>query len=82
MIVANRNHLSFEAARAVTPSDTVDLPDGPCNALHISVAGALKIHDGSGTAVTFANVPVGVFRVIAVRVFATGTAATGIVALY
>jgi hypothetical protein len=69
--------------RAVTPSDTVDLVDGPCRGIHISVAGAVAvIAKDDSSAVTVANVPNGIWPVMVKRVLATGTTATGIVALY
>lgn len=71
---------SYRGAVAITPSNTVDLVD-PVSALHISVAGALKVITASGETVVFANVPVGITPICCTRVFATGTAATGIVGL-
>lgn len=71
---------SFLGAAAITPSDTVDLAL-PVSALSISVAGALKVDMASGETVTFAAVPIGVIEIAVTRVYATGTAATGIVGL-
>lgn len=71
---------SFRGAIEVVPSNTVDLVD-PVSALHISVAGALKVDMVSGETVTFAVVPVGVLPICVTRVYATGTAATGILGL-
>ena len=71
---------SYLGAEAITPSDSADLAV-PVSALHISVAGALKVTTASGEVVTFAAVPVGVFPLAVKKVFATGTAATGIVGL-
>lgn len=65
---------------AVTTSDTVDIPGGPTRALHISVAGTLRVTMG-GAVVNFPVMPVGIHRLSVTRVHATGTAATGIVAL-
>jgi hypothetical protein len=66
---------------AVTPSNTVDIPE--FRALYIGVAGDVKVLAPGATAgVVFKAVPVGVLLVQGVRVFATGTAATDIVALY
>lgn len=76
-------HDSFRDAAAVTPSDTVDLPDGPCRGIYVGGAGAVKIVTTNGSTVTFAAVPVGTFmRVGAVRIFSTGTTATNLLALY
>ena len=71
---------NYTGAVEITPSDTDDLVD-PVSALHISVAGALKVDMVSGETVTFATVPAGTFEIAVKRVYATGTAATGIVGL-
>ena len=72
----------FIAFKAVTPSDTVDLPDGFCRALHLSADGAVKITDLYGNEVTL-SLKAGVnLYVGAVRVWATGTAAVDITACY
>ncbi len=39
-----------KAWRKVTPSDTDDLPGGPCRALLVGSGGAADILDGTGTA--------------------------------
>lgn len=77
-------------AVAVTPSDTVDLPNagagyGPCRALYIGVSGDVTVQtqNGGGVAsVTFKSVPIGILPVRCSRVMATNTTATNIVALY
>lgn len=66
-------------ASAVAPSDTNDLTF-VTKRLYIGSAGSLKINTAGGDTVTYANVAVGYLYVRASRVFATGTAATGIVA--
>jgi hypothetical protein len=72
---------------AVTTSDSVAIAQGPCEALWIGVAGTLSYIPfdpalaGGGAAVA-TTVPAGLFPVKVVRVNLTGTAATGIVALY
>lgn len=76
------NDIGYRTAVAVTPADGADLATAPTSALHISVAGALVVDMYTGATVTFANVPAGVFPIAVKRVRATGTAATGIVALY
>jgi hypothetical protein len=70
----------YTQGATVTPSDTVDIPGGKCRALHISVAGTLRVTMGGAT-VNFPVMPVGIHRLSVSRVHATGTAATGIVAL-
>ncbi len=72
------------AAVAVTPSNTVDLSPY-AKALYIGVAGDVTVLPVNATddanTVTFANHPVGYMPVQVRRVLATGTTATGIVAL-
>ena len=73
------------AAKAVTTSDTVDLPLGECRALYVGTGGdvTLQVSGNPREDVLFSNVPSGfVLPVEAIRVKATGTTATGIVALY
>jgi len=68
---------------AVTKSDTVDLPGGPCRALFVGVAGDVVAVTCADVAVTFKNVVSGtLLPVIARRVNSTSTTATDIVALY
>ena len=84
---------TYNRWETVTPSDTVNL-DGttfsgtatqrpsPCDALHVSVTGTLTAVMASGKAVQFPVSGIGVIRIRAIRVNSTGTAATGILALY
>ena len=72
----------YISAFTVVPSDVTMLTRGPCQALHISVSGSLSVLMEDGTTGTFPAVPVGIFPIRVQRVNATGTAATGIVALY
>lgn len=72
---------------AVTPSDSVNFVGGPAEGLWIGVAGTLSYvpYDQSavaGGAAIATTVGVGLFPCRVMRVNATGTAATGIVALY
>jgi hypothetical protein len=76
-------------AAAVTPSNTVDIPSingGTSNngcVLYVGGAGDLKVDTIGGDAVTFVAVPAGSFVPVNVtRVYATGTSATSIVALW
>ena len=68
--------------RAVTGSDTVDLPGGPCRGFHVNVAGAVKFTDLTGNAVTMTVVAGTPLPYAASRIWSTGTTATGIFALY
>lgn len=79
-------HTSDQSAPArgwldVTPSDTTGLPAG-CRGLFIGVTGDVSLLGDSGTSVVFSNVPVGFMPCGPVRVNATDTTATNIVALY
>lgn len=67
---------------AVTPSDDDDLADGACRCLWANVGGDLTVIDLFGNEVLIVA-PSGAFLPFRVtRVKATGTTATGIVALY
>jgi hypothetical protein len=71
----------FEA-RAVTPSDSVMLPNGICRALYIGVTGDVAALMAGGSVVTFKAAPVGILPVQCQRVNSTNTTATNILALY
>lgn len=78
---------SKSGAVAVTPSDTVNLvfPSGTnhTRGLYIGGAGNIKVKMADGTEVTFTAVAVGtLYELSVVRVFATGTTATLIVAVF
>lgn len=67
---------------AVTPSDTEDLPK-MARSLYVGGAGAVKVDTADGSTLVFSAVPVGTLLPVAVkRVYADGTAATLILALY
>jgi hypothetical protein len=76
----------YTDAVVVTPSDTTDLTKKPTAALHIGGAGdvVLTLADMTdGTSVKLEAIADGTTLPIAVkRVFAAGTTATGIIALY
>lgn len=67
-------------AAAVTPDNDNDLATA-ARALLIGVAGDVKVTTTGGSTVTM-TVPAGILPVSVVRVFATGTDATDIVALW
>jgi hypothetical protein len=76
-------------AAAVTPSNTVDIPSvsgGTSNngcVLYVGGAGNLRVDTIGGDDVTFTGVLAGSFIPVQVtRVYATGTTATSIVALW
>jgi len=76
---------SFVKAAVVAPNNDTDLPR-VTNALYIGQAGTLKVTlkgDTDVNAVTFTAVPAGtVLNIKAKKVFATGTSAALILALY
>ena len=82
------NKLQAGRAAAVTPSNTVNIPaiTGGSNngcVLYVGGAGNLKVLTVGGDEVTFTAIPVGTFVPVQVlKVFATGTTATNIVALW
>ncbi len=67
-------------AAAVTRSDSVDLPKA-CRALHIGVAGTIKVTTSGGDDVSFIAGQ-GILPVSCSRVWLTGTSATDIVAIW
>lgn len=70
--------------RAVTPNDSTDLPDGPCRALQIGVAGDINViaKDDEDEQAQVVTVQAGVWQCMVRRVLATSTTADNIVALY
>ena len=78
-------------AADVTPSDSSNIPnisspDGVRNSgcvLYIGTGGNVKVLTSSGDEVTFTNVADGTFfPVQVIKVFSTGTTASGIIALW
>lgn len=68
---------------AVTASDTVNIPGGPARSLYVGTGGDVAaVPVGATTAVVFKNVGAGTtLPIFAVRVNATATTATDVVAL-
>ena len=64
----------------VTPNDSVDLSD-VTRMVTLAVGGTLKATRRDGTAVTV-TLPAGAFPMMATRIWATGTTATGITAFW
>lgn len=64
----------------VVPSDSVNLP-APTRGLHIGSGGNISVEMANGT-VLIPNVQVGIQPIQVLRVNATGTTATNIVALW
>jgi len=66
----------YDDLKAVTPSDSADLPDGTCRGLFVSVAGNISFVTSKGTSQSAIPVDAGFFPVSIKRVLATGTTAT------
>lgn len=69
-------------AMPVVPADGADLACGACSALVIGTSGDLKVDTLAGDTVTLLGVPAGVLPLMVKRVYAAGTTATNISALY
>lgn len=68
---------------AVTASDSVDLPNGPCKAIYVTGAGNVNVNLlGGGTATLTSMVAGQILPISVTRVLSTSTTATGIYALY
>lgn len=80
--------VSGHGAIAVTPSDVTIFQT--CRSIYVGVAGNITVRmadfqqsqQARDDNVLFSNVPVGIFPIQVDKVYATGTAATNIVALY
>lgn len=70
-------------ALAVTPNDSTDLPKGATRWFMVGGAGNIKVTMASGSVVTINGLVTGVeYNWSVKRIWATGTTATNIVALY
>lgn len=77
---ANATVAAYDAV-AVTPADGTTIP--VTRALYIGTSGNLAVIMAEGTAaVTFTNVPAGIFPIQVQKVMSTNTTASNIVALY
>ena len=71
------------ALRAITPNDAADLPLPGCRAIRVGGAGNVSVVDLTGvTTVLLAAFAGETLQAQVTRVNATGTTATGLVALY
>lgn len=66
----------------VAPSDGTDLPGGACLCLFVGGGGAVRIRAIDGSEATIHSADAQYHPVRAARILASGTTATGIVALY
>jgi hypothetical protein len=67
---------------AVEPSDDTDLPDGIARSLFVGTAGDIELIDASGGQVRLSSGSSQYHPVRVRRILATGTTASGIIALY
>jgi hypothetical protein len=76
------NTLPIEGGDSVTPNDSVDLAR-QTRGVYVGVAGDLKVTMVAGDVLTFVGLAAGLIHPIQVtRVWATGTTATSILALW
>lgn len=81
-IGANQITSPAMGASAITPSDSVDLVKS-ARGVYVGATGDLKVTLFGGSAATFVGLAAGMIHPIAcTRIWATGTTATSIVALY
>lgn len=69
----------------ITPSDTVSFAQGPCAGLYVGVTGDVTVlanSEAGQATVLLKAMPVGTHPIGCLRVNATGTTATNLVALY
>lgn len=77
-----REMMPDSSFRAVSPSDTVNIKNGPARSLYIGVTGDVVAINENNVAITFKNAVQGsVIPIVTKRVNSTGTTATNIVAL-
>jgi hypothetical protein len=75
--------MSAQNAFAVVPSDAADLGNGATRGLYVGVTGDVSAVMTGGNTVTFTGLSAGIVHPISVgRIRATGTTATGILAVY
>ncbi len=73
----------YNVWQAITTSDTVNLPLGQCDAFYVGGAGDVVGINPQGAAVTFSGMVAGaIYPITVIRINATSTTATNLVALY
>lgn len=70
------------AIRPISPNDLADLPDGPARSLFVGGAGLVVVEDVSGARAVIDSAAHQYHPMQVRRVLATGTTATGLLALY
>lgn len=77
------NGHSAQSAVSVVTSDSVNLVGGPTKGIYVGGTGDISLIMNDGSSITFTALAAGVVHSIsAKRINATGTTATGIIALY
>lgn len=75
--------VAAKAAVAITPNDSTNLPRVPCRSIYVGAGGDVKVDMVGGGTVTFTSVLAGtILPIQAVRVYATGSTASAMLALY
>lgn len=82
-LITNGRTIATEyKGEAVTPSDSVALPSGPCNAILVTVGGNVSVALDADSTALLTLTAGEIYPIMAARVNATSTTATGIFALY
>jgi len=74
--------MPYNRAVAITPSDSVDLPQGPTEAVYVGGAGIVVAVFPDGSAASFTAVAGEILPLKVKRINSTSTTATLLVALY
>lgn len=77
---SNQDATKYNSGAAVTTDDTALIP--VTRGIYVGGAGDVKVQFADGTTATLKAVPLGLYPLQVQQVFATGTTATNIVALY
>lgn len=72
----------YSGFAAITKSDSVNFPDGICDAIYVGTAGVVAVVRWDGTVVEFTCIAGAELRVRAIRVNNTNTVPSLMVALY
>lgn len=72
----------FQAVRALTKSDLLDLADGPCRALVVAAAGTVNVTDMTGTNVDGVPLAAGIPLPLAIKRLRLGGTASNVFGLY
>ena len=77
-------NLNYKGSATITPGDTSanNFARGICQAIYVGVSGNISVLMEDGSTASLLSVPIGLLPIRALRVNATGTTATNLVALY